>query len=315
MHPAVVTTFRQGDAIEICPDDDGFRGSWFTGTVIRGLSGSSSSNRRKVGKKPSHKYLVQFDNLFEDQAGTKKLKEEVEEWQLRPLLPREANRLFSLSDEVDAYYNDGWWEGTITEQLGQGMFEVYFRASKDSIQFKAEDLRLHREWINNAWVPPFSEEQQEKSPANDTKVAEGKDQIFKDGTMVEVSSDEDGYHGAWFSAKVVKALSEKKYIVEYQNLRNQDDMKLLLEEADILHIRPCPPKAKASTSFKLLEEVDALYNDGWWIGVISKVLGDSKFSVYFRDTNEEMDFHGSALRPHQEWIDGKWVIASQILGL
>lgn len=130
--------------------------------------------------------------------------------------------------------------------------------------------------------------------------------------MVEVSSDEDGLRGAWFFAKIVKEISKKKYLVEYQNLRNDDDTEFLLEEIEFLHIRPCPPKAKASASFQFLEEVDALYNDGWWIGVVSKVLGNSRFVVYFRDTNEELEFRGSELRPHQEWIDGKWVIASQV---
>lgn len=153
------SVFRQGDAIEICSNDDGFRGSWFSGTVIRVLSGSSSSNRRKAAGKPSHRYLVQFDELFEDEAGTEKLREEVDEWQLRPLPPREPRRAFERGDDVNAYYNDGWWEGVITEELGQGRFEVYFRASKESMQFKDEDLRLHRDWIDNAWVPPLDEEQ------------------------------------------------------------------------------------------------------------------------------------------------------------
>lgn len=144
------------------------------------------------------------------------------------------------------------------------------------------------------------------------KVAEGMDQNYKKGTMVEVSSDEDGFHGAWFSAKIVKEILKGKYLVEYQNLRNNDDTEFLLEEIDTLHIRPCPPNTKASIGFKFLEEVDALYNDGWWIGVVSKILGNSRFSVYFRDTNEELEFHSSDLRPHREWIDGKWVIASQV---
>ncbi|KMT19018.1 hypothetical protein BVRB_2g031140 [Beta vulgaris subsp. vulgaris] len=28
--------------------------------------------------------------------------------------------------------------------------------------------------------------------------------------------------------------------------------------------------------------IDAIYNDGWWVGCISKVLGDSKYLVLFQ---------------------------------
>ncbi|PKI68317.1 hypothetical protein CRG98_011292, partial [Punica granatum] len=296
MPPAA--SFSPGDAVEIASNDDGFRGSWFTGIVIRLLSAPSSSGRRKTAGKATLRYLIQFDTLFEDEAGTKRLMEEVDE------------RAFKLGEEVDAYYNDGWWEGSITAELGSGKFEVYFRASKESIQFKSESLRLHREWTNNAWFPPFDEEKR-GSAAVEAKVAGTTNQRFKKGALVEVSSDEDGFRGAWFSAKIDKEISKGKYLVQYQNFRNDDDTNFLLEEIDALHIRPRPPQTKASGDFKLLDEVDALYNDGWWVGVVSKVLKNSRFFVYFRDTNEELEFSGSELRPHQEWIGGKWIIASQ----
>ena len=98
----------------------------------------------------------------------------------------------------------------------------------------------------------------------------------------------------------------------YQSLRTDDDSGFLREEFDTLHIRPCPPETLVVDRFSLFEEVDALYNDGWWVGVISKVLGGSKYLVYFRDTDEEIEFKHSDLRPHQDWIDGKWIMASQV---
>ncbi|PKI44527.1 hypothetical protein CRG98_035065 [Punica granatum] len=122
MPPAAA--FFPGDTVEIASNDDGFHGSWFTGIVVRLLSAPSSSGRRKAAGKAT------------------------------------LRRAFKLGEEVDAYYNDGWWEGSITEELGSGKFEVYFRASKESIQFKSERLRLHREWTNNAWFPPFDEEKE-----------------------------------------------------------------------------------------------------------------------------------------------------------
>ena len=135
---------------------------------------------------------------------------------------------------------------------------------------------------------------------------------FGKGALVEISSDEDGFQGAWFAATIVEPKGGDKFLIEYQNLRTEDDSEFLKEEVDIMHIRPCPPEATVMDSFNLLEEVDALYNDGWWVGVISKVLGKSKYIVYFRSTKEEMEFQHSHLRPHQEWIGGKWFMASKV---
>ncbi|XP_050890139.1 protein AGENET DOMAIN (AGD)-CONTAINING P1-like [Lathyrus oleraceus] len=39
--------------------------------------------------------------------------------------------------------------------------------------------------------------------------------------------------------------------------------------------------------FKILDKMGAYYKDGWWVGVVSKVLGDSKYIIYFINSNEE----------------------------
>lgn len=136
---------------------------------------------------------------------------------------------------------------------------------------------------------------------------------FGKGMLVEVSSDEDGFQGAWFAATIIKQLKDDKFLIEYKSLRNDDDTEFLREEADIRHIRPYPPDTLVVERFNLHEEVDALYNDGWWVGVITKVLrGGQRYVVYFRGTDEEMEFKHSDLRLHQDWIDGKWVMVSQV---
>ncbi|CAN1190218.1 hypothetical protein LINPERHAP2_LOCUS40350 [Linum perenne] len=44
-------------------------------------------------------------------------------------------------------------------------------------------------------------------------------------------------------------------------------------------------------SYKLMEEVDAYYNECWWEEVFVKVLSESgKYLVYFRDIDEELEF-------------------------
>lgn len=138
------------------------------------------------------------------------------------------------------------------------------------------------------------------------------DNVIKEGALVEVSSDEDGLNGAQFSGMVVEVLYEGKYLVEYSSIRADDDEMFLREEIDALHIRPNPPKIVVLHRFNVLDEVDAFYNDGWWVGIIAKVLGNSKYVVYFRGSEEELEFKHSDLRIHQEWIDGRWISASQV---
>ncbi|XP_050383350.1 protein AGENET DOMAIN (AGD)-CONTAINING P1 isoform X2 [Argentina anserina] len=137
------------------------------------------------------------------------------------------------------------------------------------------------------------------------------DEMFTNRALVEVSSDEEGFHGSWFAATLVKSLRKGKFLIEYKCLSTEDGSELLREEVDNMHIRP-HPRENVVDHFKQLDEVDALFNEGWWVGVISKVLTGSRYIVYFRETCEELEFQHSELRLHQDWIDGKWVIPSRV---
>lgn len=132
---------------------------------------------------------------------------------------------------------------------------------------------------------------------------------------MEICSDEDGFYGAWFSATVLEQLSYGNFKIEYKSLRNDDDTAFLTEIVDANHIRPCPPPRENGDSFRLFEEVDALYNDGWWVGVVAKVLSRQKYEVFFRGTDEQIVFKQSDLRRHLEWINGKWVSSSAVCNL
>lgn len=262
--------------------------------------------------------MVEYDTLMEDEEGTKRLREPLKVHQLRPIPPTETNREFKFGEEVDAFHNDGWWEGHIAEIVSDGRFGVYFRVSREQIVFSKEELRLHREWVNDNWVPPYQQQGDSEIKKNvlvkaiETVTEEKEEFELKPGTPVEVCSDEDGFRGAWFRATLVDKKGADKFEVEYESLLD-DELNLLKEEIDTLHIRPCPPKTADVAQFKLLDEVDAFYNDGWWVGVVSKVLGDSKYIVYFRNSNEELEFQHSQLRLHQDWMDGKWVMVSKAL--
>ncbi|KAL6958740.1 E2 ubiquitin-conjugating enzyme [Sarracenia purpurea var. burkii] len=86
--------FKKGAEVEVSFEDEGFRGSWYTATVIRTVS------------KKNNKIFVEFHNLKADDRGRKPLREFVNIILVRPVPPREPRRSFKLSEEVDAFHND-----------------------------------------------------------------------------------------------------------------------------------------------------------------------------------------------------------------
>lgn len=138
--------FKKGTIVEVSSEDEGLRGSWYTATVIRTIS------------RTTNKILIEYHNLMADDAGTKPLREFVDAVLMRPIPPRDPpSRRFRLMEDVDAYHHDGWWEGVVTaviETPQQPLYAVFFRCSREQIQFSASDLRVHREWVRaNQWVP------------------------------------------------------------------------------------------------------------------------------------------------------------------
>lgn len=293
--------FKKGAEVEVSSDDDGFRGAWFAATVVR------SPSRR------TNKLLVQYKSLVTDRSRSKPLIEAVRTGQVRPLPPSEPIPVFSSGEKVDAFLNDGWWEGIVDKVLDDSRYSVFFSVTNEYMEFNQSELRIHREWVSGSWILPSEQEKMSLSSIGEAKCYNGMvERNYKKGTLVEVSSDEDGFEGALFTAKVVEERGKDKFLIEYQSLRTDDDKDLLREEVDSLHMRPYPPEFVVET-FNLFEEVDALYNDCWWVGVISKLVSGSRYKVYFIATDEEMVFWERELRLHQDWIDGKWVIASQAL--
>ncbi|KAL3382092.1 hypothetical protein AABB24_001922 [Solanum stoloniferum] len=318
------TYFSNGAEVEISSDEDGFRGSWYEGIVVRPIQKKQRTNKvdDDDDDESSNKLrvLVEYKTLMADKKGKRPLKEAMTLVQLRPRPPPERRRKFKVSDEVDAYYNDGWWEGVVMEVSSDGKYSVFFRGTRDQLEFEESRIRIHREWANGEWTPPFGDEgeekkREEKLVSTETKPNNEAAEIFSEGSLVEVSSDEEGFEGVWFVATIVKLLDNGNYLIEYQTLRNNDDTAFLQEETDRLHIQPRPPDIGSFESFKVLEEVDALHNDGWWVGVISKVLKGQRYKVYFKASNEELEFKHADIRLHLDWINGKWVRASQALKL
>ncbi|KAJ8572780.1 hypothetical protein K7X08_009291 [Anisodus acutangulus] len=162
------TYFTNGAEVEISSDEEGFRGAWYEGTVIRPIPKKQRRNNNDGDESSKNKLrvLVEYKTLMADKKGKKPLKETMSLVQLRPRPPPERRRRFKVSEEVDANYNDGWWEGVVMEVLDGGRYSVFFRGTRDQLEFDESQIRIHREWANGEWTPPFDEGEEEDKEEN-----------------------------------------------------------------------------------------------------------------------------------------------------
>lgn len=289
--------FSPGTAVEVKSDEDGYQGSWYAAIVVGSVG---------VGK-----FLVEYQTLKTEDE-TELLKEVANEQDIRPCPPEIPQRdRYMVHEEVDAWYNDGWWEGAIFEVLDDWKYVVYFASTNEKLVYQHSDLRPHQNWIDGKWILAFPHKSSDfnlKSSSSERKYNQSKaDRSFGKGTVVEVRSDEPGYEGSWYSAVIVCSTGKGTYLVEYLTLKSEDERNNLREEVEAQNIRPCPPDIEGHGCYLILEKVEAWYNDGWWAGVISKVLADKKYMVYFETSKEELEFDHVNLRTCQEWINGNWI--------
>ncbi|XP_022010467.1 DUF724 domain-containing protein 2 isoform X4 [Helianthus annuus] len=120
------------------------------------------------------------------------------------------------------------------------------------------------------------------------------------GVKVEISLDKEVWRDVWYPATIVEDLGNNLFSVEYNFSGRNNASKLRRVTVDHLHIRPSVPQTRV-TSFGLLEKVDAFVDFGWWSGVITKKLADSRYVVYFKHTNSAKELSHLELRPHVEW--------------
>ncbi|KAL1359009.1 hypothetical protein AAHE18_04G074900 [Arachis hypogaea] len=322
--------FKKGRMVEVRDEDEGYEGAWFVATIVS-----------SVGK---DMFLVEYRDLLADDGTHQLLQEVVYEKFIRPCPPEVPSvSSFKQFQEVDAWYNDAWWEGVVLAVVNSSEYFVSFMHN-DVLRFESSKLRPHQDWFDGKWVMASKGSRELTKKFGDVmskaKNLTGNKIILKclkslepeleqmprilmsgsrnssiqfashlyKGAKVEVRSDEEGYQGAWYTAIIVNSLQNGKYVVEYLTLKTNDLTEQLREEADASDIRPVPPDIQHRHRYVLREWVDAWYNDGWWKG---QVCGFAcfRYSVYFWPTKEQLEFEHCHLRPHQEWIDGRWVHA------
>ncbi|XP_065853232.1 DUF724 domain-containing protein 8-like [Euphorbia lathyris] len=136
-------------------------------------------------------------------------------------------------------------------------------------------------------------------------------------SLMEVTSDEEGFKGAWFEAKILKSYlnRKRKLLIQYKNLVSEKDSNELLKETvDLSFIRPLPPPSEADQIYEVDDVVDVFHRDGWWKGVVRNVelrmcWGKlrRRYSVEFENPSDVFNYNGNALRFHHDWIGRKWI--------
>lgn len=140
---------------------------------------------------------------------------------------------------------------------------------------------------------------------------------LKEGSKVEVLSQEDGFEDALLPAIVLKSplsstsppfkkRGRSKALVRFESLLSDDESKPLEERVKISFIRPTPPADSFDSVLEPNHVVDAFFRDVWWTGIITKVV-DGRYWVAFKYPPDLINFSRSQLRPHWDWGNGFWV--------
>ncbi|OVA20153.1 Bromo adjacent homology (BAH) domain [Macleaya cordata] len=154
IQPSISLPFKVKDKIELLSNDSGIRGCWF---------------RCKILQASQKQLKVQYDDL-QDVDGPGNLKEWVPAFRLappdklgmrcsdrpriRPCPPEDLTVVFEIGAPVDAWWNDGWWEGVLVgnKNCGDGGLKVYFPGENRFLNIQKKNLRRSRDWDGNQWI-------------------------------------------------------------------------------------------------------------------------------------------------------------------
>ncbi|CAN7069803.1 unnamed protein product [Brassica oleracea var. botrytis] len=127
------TLFENGADVEIATSDDATCRIWYPGNVF---ATNLCDGVEKV-----------VVTLFADQKRVTVTADKI-----RPKPPADdREKKFEMMDNVEAFYSKGWSSGQVRMILGENTFSVYLNSSMETLEFKASNLRIHREWLDGVW--------------------------------------------------------------------------------------------------------------------------------------------------------------------
>nr|XP_048326751.1 DUF724 domain-containing protein 3-like [Ziziphus jujuba var. spinosa] len=285
---------RVGSKVEVFCVEDGFQNAWFSAVILRppcSSSRSSSSSEKKRKRSSDSKAFIRYDHLVTCRD-RKPLTEYVEVSYIRPLPPNGGpdEQEIELYDVVDAFHRDVWRTGVVVSVVGDKYY-VEFKNPPDLLGLVRSQLRLHWDWIQGTWNRP---QKQQKTTGSS---------LFNPGEAIEVNLDDELPCIAWTPAIFLGEIGPNYFLVQSENSKIEEEgpHKITVE----LHqIRPHPPQAERR--FDVFEKMDAFDGLHWCVGVITKVLTGRRSIVNFMRGKRVKEFDQSELRPHLEWVNGRW---------
>ncbi|KAH9314331.1 hypothetical protein KI387_022958 [Taxus chinensis] len=152
MKPGKVPKLCVGDDVEVRPLEEGLRGSWHVGVVIKASFLSRSVEYRDVvtNHRKQNKYVerVPVTEAVEGLPSRRGRKSKRYRNRVRPFPPppaSEAKWVYGLC--VDAFYRDCWWEGVLLDDLEEcEERSVLFPDEGDALTIHRSNLRVTQDW-------------------------------------------------------------------------------------------------------------------------------------------------------------------------
>ncbi|KAJ1390090.1 Agenet-like domain [Sesbania bispinosa] len=156
---------------------------------------------------------------------------------------------------------------------------------------------------------------------------------FKEGSLVEVFKDGEGFKAAWFTANILSLKDGKAYVC-YSVLVADEGAGPLKEWVSLEGEGDKPPRIRAArpltsfhnegtrkrrrgtmvdNSWSVGDRVDAWIQESWQEGVIrDKNKKDKTLAVHFPASGETSVVRAWHLRPSLIWKDGKWIESPKV---
>jgi hypothetical protein len=147
--------------------------------------------------------------------------------------------------------------------------------------------------------------------------------LFSVGQQVEVSQEDEGYEGAWFTAQILELLDEAARVVYHAFFAEEGSNAKLEDTVQLRRLRPAPPVAQPRfvETLSTGDALEMLFEDGWWQAVLSSVEAAADGSAIFvlRTVWHSQTHHMSAsdLRPCFLWLwrSNRWEVTRQLAAL
>ncbi|KAF2619419.1 hypothetical protein F2Q68_00039323 [Brassica cretica] len=284
------TLFENWADVEIATSDDATCRIWYPGNVF---ATNLCDGVEKV-----------VVTLFADQKRVTVTADKI-----RPKPPTDdREKKFEMMDNVEAFYSKSWSSGQVRMILGENTFSVYLNSSMETLEFKASDLRIHREWLvwKMADETLFHETASRQDEANPDQTQQDTKEPMNENISQNIS---DTQRLTRARAKILREQNKtdirngvEMLKVEYSTrFRDKEKRtKKLQESVSIDSIRPQPPP-EDTKGFELMDKVEAYHDDGWCSGEVHIILN----GVWKMEKEIEVQ-KTQSVKPRQDNHAKKW---------